>query len=120
MQVLLTADAYQSFEAELSRSGIDWLLMNEGGGLTDPDGTPIARENARPEVAWGTSDLFRAGAPLVPLFAFMLESTSLDWFQSPAAGYEVLRFGHSLSTAFGSPMPTSTACPLPSSLCARS
>jgi len=29
MQVLLTAVAYQSFGALLSRPGIDWLLMNE-------------------------------------------------------------------------------------------
>jgi glyoxylate/hydroxypyruvate reductase len=88
MQVLLTAVAYQSFGTVPSRSGIEWLLMNEDGGLTDPNGTPLARENAKPEVAWGTSDLFREGAPLVPFFAFMLESATLDWFQSPAAGYE--------------------------------
>jgi phosphoglycerate dehydrogenase-like enzyme len=72
----------------LSRPGVDWLLMNEDGSLSDPHGTSIAREDAHPDIAWGTSDLFREGAPLVPFFSFMLESVGLGWFQSPGAGYE--------------------------------
>ncbi|MGA2932612.1 MAG: hypothetical protein ABSE98_11065, partial [Acidimicrobiales bacterium] len=93
MQVLLTAVAYRSFGALLSRPGVDWLLMNEDGALSDPGGTLIAREDAHPNIAWGTSDLFREGAPLVPFFSFMLDNDGLGWFQSPGAGYEDPAFG---------------------------
>ncbi len=88
MLVLLTAVAHRSFGAQLDRPGVDWLLMNVDGGLCDRVGTSIAREDAHPDVAWGTSDLFRDGAPLVAFFSFMVDSSSLRWFQSPAAGYE--------------------------------
>jgi phosphoglycerate dehydrogenase-like enzyme len=46
-----------------------------------------------PEVAWGTSDLFRQGAPLAAFFSFMLQSPTLRWFQSPGAGYDDAVFG---------------------------
>jgi phosphoglycerate dehydrogenase-like enzyme len=88
MLVLLTAVAHRSFGAQLDRPGVDWLLMNVDGGLCDRVGRSIARDDAHPDVAWGTSDLFRDGAPLVAFFSFMVESPSLGWFQSPAAGYE--------------------------------
>jgi len=86
--VFLTAVAHQSFNVQLDRPEVDWLLMDEDGSLLDGRGTPIAQEDAHPDIAWGTSDLFREGAPLVAFFAFMLESRELRWFQSPAAGYE--------------------------------
>jgi phosphoglycerate dehydrogenase-like enzyme len=92
MQVLLTAVACHSFGAPLSRPGIEWLLMNEDGSLRDSDDAPIAREDAHPVIAWGTSDLFREGAPLLSFFSFMLGSSKLDWFQSPGAGYESSAF----------------------------
>ena len=88
MQVLLTAVACHSFGALLSRPGVEWLLMNEDGSLRDSDDAPMAREDAHPVIAWGTSDLFREGAPLLSFFSFMLASPELDWFQSPGAGYE--------------------------------
>jgi len=88
MQVLLTAVAYESFGAQIARSGVDWLVMKGDGTLSDPQGTPRDRVDAQPEIAWGTSDLFREGAPLVPFFAFMLDTAGLAWFQSPAAGYD--------------------------------
>jgi phosphoglycerate dehydrogenase-like enzyme len=93
VQVLLTAVAYDSFGAHLSRPGVEWLLMNEDGGLCAPDGPPIPWEDAHPGIAWGTSDLFRQAAPLGPFFSFMLGSTELQWFQSPGAGYEDPAFG---------------------------
>jgi phosphoglycerate dehydrogenase-like enzyme len=93
VQVLLTAAAYRSFGADLSRPGVDWLLMNEDGGLCEPDGLSVPREDARPKIAWGTSDLFREGAPLGSFFSFMLGNSELQWFQSPGAGYENPAFG---------------------------
>jgi phosphoglycerate dehydrogenase-like enzyme len=88
MQVVLTAVAYESFGAQISRSGVDWLVMNGDGTLSDSHGAPKRWADAHPEVAWGTSDLFREGAPLVPFFAFMLEGAGLAWLQSPTAGYD--------------------------------
>ena len=67
-------------------------MMNGDGTLSDPHGAPKDRADAHPEIAWGTSDLFREGAPLVPFFKFMLESAGLSWFQSPAAGYDNAEF----------------------------
>ena len=93
MRVLLTAVAHRSFGAELSRPEVDWLLMNDDGSLRDQRGSSIDREDARPGVAWGTSDLFRAGAPLASFFSFMLETVGLGWFQSPGAGYDDPVFG---------------------------
>ncbi len=93
MQVLLTAEAYRSFGADLSRPEVDWLLLNQDGSLGDPDGRSIAREDAQPNIAWGTSDLFREGAPLVLFFSFMVESVGLAWFQSPGAGFDDPVFG---------------------------
>jgi phosphoglycerate dehydrogenase-like enzyme len=88
MLVLLTAVAHRSFGAQLDRPGVEWLLMNEAGNLFDERGTSVDVDDARPDIAWGTSDLFRDGAPLVAFFSLMLESPGLTWFQSPGAGYD--------------------------------
>src|SRR5579863_4162016 len=88
MLVLLTAVAHRSFGARLNRPEVEWLLMDEDGSLHDEPGNRIAKGDAHPGIAWGTSDLFREGAPLVAFFSMMLESQGLGWFQSPAAGYE--------------------------------
>ena len=77
------ADAYAD---ELVRPGVEWLIMEPDGGLTGSDGAGVPWPEARPEVAWGTSDLFRAGAPVAAFFRFLVECPSLRWFQSPAAG----------------------------------
>ncbi len=39
-------------------------------------------------MAWGTSDLFRAGAPIGPFFSLLTRLDCLRWFQSPAAGFD--------------------------------
>jgi phosphoglycerate dehydrogenase-like enzyme len=39
-------------------------------------------------VAWGTSDLFRTGAPIRAFFSALTALDSLRWFASPAAGYD--------------------------------
>jgi phosphoglycerate dehydrogenase-like enzyme len=84
MRVLLTEVAHDSFGARLERDGVEWLVMDRAGSVR-PVG---ASGDAGPEAAWGTSDLFRDGAPLAPFFSFMLKSPTLRWFQSPAAGYD--------------------------------
>lgn len=93
MRTLLTAVAHRSFGARLGRPEVEWLLLQDDGSLLDTRGTVIDRADARPEIAWGTSDLFREGAPISGFFSLMLQSSSLRWFQSPAAGYDDPVFG---------------------------
>ena len=88
MLALLTRTAHESFASQLSRPGVKWLVMEADGTLRDADGAGVPWPDARPEVAWGTSDLFRQGAPVAAFFRFLVDCPSLRWFQSPAAGYE--------------------------------
>ncbi len=88
MLALLTRTAHDSFAARLDRPGVEWLVMEADGSLTGPDGSAVPWPEARPEVAWATSDLFRPGAPVAAFFRFVVDSTTLRWFQSPAAGYD--------------------------------
>ena len=90
--VLLTSVAVDDFGADLRRPGVEWLTMELDGTLRDEGGSVVEREHARPEVAWGTSDLFREGAPIRAFFGLLQRSPSLRWFQSPAAGYDAPLF----------------------------
>jgi len=84
----LTAVAHGTFGPQIRRDGVQWLILDDDGGIRDESGAAVVPENADPEVAWGTSDLFREGAPLRSFFSVMLKSPTLRWFQSPAAGYD--------------------------------
>jgi phosphoglycerate dehydrogenase-like enzyme len=88
MRCLLTAVAHDTFGDRLERDGVDWLIMGNDGSIMDASGIAVAPEALDPEIAWGTSDLFREGAPLHRFFSTMLKSPTLRWFQSPAAGYD--------------------------------
>jgi phosphoglycerate dehydrogenase-like enzyme len=66
--------------------------MEADGSLTGPPAVQVPWPEARPEVAWGTSDLFRENAPLAAFFRFLVDCPSLCWFQSPAAGYDAEPF----------------------------
>lgn len=88
MLTLLTRTAHESFAGQLNRPGVEWLVMEADGSLCDATGAGVPWPEARPEVAWGTSDLFREGAPVAAFFRFLVGCPSLRWFQSPAAGYE--------------------------------
>jgi phosphoglycerate dehydrogenase-like enzyme len=86
--VLLTAVARHSFGDEVGRPGVEWLTMEADGSLRADDGRPVDRGEASAEVAWGTSDLFREGAPLGAFFGLLRRIPGLAWFQSPAAGFD--------------------------------
>jgi phosphoglycerate dehydrogenase-like enzyme len=62
--------------------------MEQDGSLRDGDGSVVDPDEARPEVAWGTSDLFREGAPIGPFFRLLTRVPRLRWFQSPGAGHD--------------------------------
>jgi glyoxylate/hydroxypyruvate reductase len=86
--VLLTSVAHDSYRAQLDRPGVEWTTLGLDGALRDGSGREVGGDGARPEVAWGTSDLFRPGAPIRAFFAALTRLDSLRWFQSPAAGYD--------------------------------
>jgi phosphoglycerate dehydrogenase-like enzyme len=88
MLVFCTSVAHDSFGDRLDRPEVTWLTMQGDGTLTDGRGAVVPWPEARPEVAWGTSDLFREGAPLAAFFRFLVDCPSVRWFQSPGAGYE--------------------------------
>ncbi len=88
MRILLTSVADASFGGQLARPDVEWLTLQLDGSLQEESGATIAWEDAGPEVAWGTSDLFRRGAPLAAFFNGLSGLDSLRWFQSPAAGFD--------------------------------
>ena len=88
MLVLLTRVASDSFGAQLEQPGVEWLTLELDGTLRDGTGRTVDWAEARPEVAWGTSDLFRQGAPIAAFFRSLPGLASLRWFQSPAAGFD--------------------------------
>ena len=86
--MLLTSVALDSFGDGLRRPGVEWLAMQPDGTLVAEDGSTVAGEDARPDVAWGTSDLFREGAPVGRFFGLLRRLEGLRWFASPAAGFD--------------------------------
>src|SRR5215213_6373103 len=64
----------------------------DGEGTLRRDGTGVPREEAAPEVAWGTGDLFDGG-PMRPFLGLVGRAPSVRWFASPAAGFDHPFFG---------------------------
>ena len=93
MDVLLTEVAFARDGERLAASapGVGWLRM-DGDGTLRRDGTEVPRDEAAPEVAWGTGDLFDDG-PMRPFLGLVSRVSSLRWFASPAAGYDNPYFG---------------------------
>jgi phosphoglycerate dehydrogenase-like enzyme len=93
LDVLLTEVAFARDGERLAAAapGVGWLRM-DGDGRIQRDGAEIGRDEAAPEVAWGTGDLFDAG-PMRPFFGLVARAPSLRWFASPAAGFENPFFG---------------------------
>jgi phosphoglycerate dehydrogenase-like enzyme len=93
VDVLLTEVAFAR-DAERLRAAapeVGWLRM-DGAGVLHRDGVEVPREEAAPEVAWGTGDLFDDG-PMRPFLGLVARAPSLRWFASPAAGFENPYFG---------------------------
>jgi phosphoglycerate dehydrogenase-like enzyme len=93
VDVLLTEVAYARDGERLAAAapGVGWLRMERDGTIRR-DGAEVPREEAAPEVAWGTGDLFDDG-PMRPFLGLVARAPSLRWFASPAAGYENPYFG---------------------------
>ena len=108
MRVLLTATAHERFGHRLP-GDVEPVVMQADGTLAG--GAPW--EEAAAEVAWPTADLFEPDAPLRPFFAFLLQSPTLRWIQSPAAGVDapvfaqLVRNGIRLTTSHVTDIPIS-------------
>lgn len=83
-ELLLTETAWRRF-GELLPPHVVAVRMQDDGSLVRDD-TALAWEEAAPEIGWGTFDLFSDGGPVRPFFGFLVRSTTVRWFQSPAAG----------------------------------
>jgi phosphoglycerate dehydrogenase-like enzyme len=88
VEVLATDTAHRRFGPRLAQHAVTWLRMTVDGSLLDEAGAPVAWEEAHPEIAWGTSDLFLPGGPVRPFFSLLPRIPDLAWFASPAAGYD--------------------------------
>ncbi len=64
----------------------------DGEGTLRRDGVEVPRDEAAPEVAWGTGDLFDDG-PMRPFLGLVGRNPSVRWFASPAAGFDHPFFG---------------------------
>ncbi|CAA9252986.1 MAG: D-3-phosphoglycerate dehydrogenase [uncultured Acidimicrobiales bacterium] len=94
MDILLTSTAHDGFGPLVlgAAPGARLLRMQADGRIVGDDGE-VARDEAKPEVAWATSDLFDPGAPTRPFFGLAMRSQSLRWLQSSAAGTDAPVFG---------------------------
>jgi phosphoglycerate dehydrogenase-like enzyme len=93
MRILVTETTGDRFGPAIGAVGadIELVAMGADGSLLLGSGRrrpAVSWEDARVEVAWATADLFAEGAPIRPFFAFVADSRSLRWLQSPAAGVD--------------------------------
>lgn len=108
MRILLTATAHRRFGDRLP-ADTEAVVMEADGTLAGG----LAWEDAGVEVAWPTADLFEPGAPVRPYFAFLVQSTTLRWIQSSAAGVDapvfarLVRRGIRLTTSHVTDIPIS-------------
>lgn len=98
VELMLTEVAWQTDEERLRAAapGVRWLRMQADGSVLDDAGVPVPWDEASPGVVWGTADLFDEGGPLRPFFGLVARAEALQWFASPAAGFDNPAFGELL------------------------
>jgi phosphoglycerate dehydrogenase-like enzyme len=79
-------DAHRSLLDDVAPDGTRWLLLHPDGSASR-DGEPVELREAQPDVAWMTGDLIQGG-PARQFFGLITRSTSLQWLQSSAAGFD--------------------------------
>jgi phosphoglycerate dehydrogenase-like enzyme len=90
-RLLIYEPAYERVRADLAALPVEPLVMAKGGALT-LSGAPVAAAEAKPDVAWFSSDLYLN--PDVPAFVgALLAAPALKWVQSAAAGFDHPIFG---------------------------
>ena len=106
-RLLVYEPSLKHIDARLAacRSALTPLVVDPSGAITLA-GAPVSQEDARPDIAWASGELYLS--PAVRNFvAAMLKSPNLRWVQSAAAGYdhpmfaEIVRKGAKLTTSHG-------------------
>jgi phosphoglycerate dehydrogenase-like enzyme len=104
-RLLIYQPAYERVRGDLAGLPIEALVMAKGGGLSI-DGQPVAAEDARPDAAWFSNDLYLnpdAGA----FVGAILAAPAPKWLQSAAAGFDhpifarIVAKGARLTTSHG-------------------
>ena len=90
-RLLIYEPAYERVRAEISALAVEPLILAKGGGLSLA-GAPVETAEARPDIAWFSSDLYLN--PDAPAFVgAVLAAPDLKWVQSAAAGFDHPLFG---------------------------
>jgi len=106
-RLLIFEPSFKQVEASLAAyaSALAPLIVDKSGAMTLA-GAPVSAEDARPDIAWASGELYLS--PAVRDFVVaMLKSPNLCWVQSAAAGYdhpmfaEIVRRGVKLTTSHG-------------------
>ena len=85
-RLLIFEPAFREIEDELRGLAVEPMVMGRDSQITLA-GAPISAEEARPEIAWFSGDLYQQ--PAVPAFAgAVLASPDLKWFHTAAAGFD--------------------------------
>lgn len=87
-RLLIYEPSYRRVRAALARFGrsIEPLIVDREGKITLA-GEPVTPEEAQPEIAWFSGDLYQKPAA-GPFVQTMLASDDLKWFHSAAAGFD--------------------------------
>ena len=90
-RLLIYEPAYERVRAEISALAVEPLILAKGGGLSLA-GAPVETAEARPDIAWFSSDHYLN--PDAPAFVgAVLAAPDLKWVQSAAAGFDHPLFG---------------------------
>ncbi len=87
-RLLIYEPSYRRVKAALSRFGeaVEPLVVDREGQITLA-GEAVSAEDAQPEIAWFSGDLYQQKAA-GPFVQAMLASETLKWFHSAAAGFD--------------------------------
>ncbi|HEY6533879.1 MAG TPA: D-2-hydroxyacid dehydrogenase [Acidimicrobiales bacterium] len=88
MRILLSRYAHDHWWPMLGGDDIEPLILERDGELRLADGRRVDLEDARPEVMFGSFDLFVAGGAGKQFMAMASRVRSMRWFASPSAGYD--------------------------------
>jgi phosphoglycerate dehydrogenase-like enzyme len=109
VDVLVTETAARRYGDRLD--GVTLVRMQADGTL-HRDGSTVEWDDADPDVAWASADLFDDGAPLRPFFGLLVKkAATIRWLQSSAAGVDapvfadLVRQGMRLTTSHVTDIP---------------
>jgi phosphoglycerate dehydrogenase-like enzyme len=106
-RLLIFEPSFRRVETQLATHGqsLSPLIVDISGKIT-VGGHPVSAEEAQPDIAWASGELYLSSAARDFLVA-MLKSPNLRWVQSAAAGYDhpmfadIVRKGAKLTTSHG-------------------